>query len=162
MKGVYEGNRRVGGRNGHEEGQARLQLQPPRYLAKSPHYTLKVKNTHFIGKRGYVPWSSPVLRRPCSPASCLGIEVLPDRHLLSGCREQSPRRFKESKPVYISISCKLPEIRHPTFAREPVPFCILHGLSKLQHGTKGWFTLHKPKKVCWWSKGMHARNVVIS
>lgn len=32
--------------------------------------------------------------------------------------------LKESKPVYISISCNLPGIPHPTFSREPVPFCI--------------------------------------
>ncbi|CAI9107007.1 OLC1v1006271C1 [Oldenlandia corymbosa var. corymbosa] len=32
--------------------------------------------------------------------------------------------LKESKPVYISISCNLPGIPHPTFAREPIPFSI--------------------------------------
>ncbi|KAK6124314.1 hypothetical protein DH2020_041935 [Rehmannia glutinosa] len=32
--------------------------------------------------------------------------------------------LKESKPVYISISCNLPGIPHPTFAREPVPFFL--------------------------------------
>ncbi|KAG9453527.1 hypothetical protein H6P81_006431 [Aristolochia fimbriata] len=32
--------------------------------------------------------------------------------------------LKESKPVYISISCNLPAIPHPTFTREPVPFSI--------------------------------------
>ncbi|EOY28062.1 Thiamine pyrophosphate dependent pyruvate decarboxylase family protein isoform 4 [Theobroma cacao] len=32
--------------------------------------------------------------------------------------------LKESKPVYISISCNLPGIPHPTFAREPVPFLL--------------------------------------
>ena len=32
--------------------------------------------------------------------------------------------LKESKPVYISISCNLPGIPHPTFARDPVPFFI--------------------------------------
>ncbi|ERN05331.1 hypothetical protein AMTRI_Chr08g208880 [Amborella trichopoda] len=32
--------------------------------------------------------------------------------------------LKESKPVYINISCNLPAIPHPTFSREPVPFCI--------------------------------------
>lgn len=32
--------------------------------------------------------------------------------------------LKESKPVYISISCNLPGIPHPTFSREPVPFFI--------------------------------------
>ncbi|KAL4019576.1 hypothetical protein IC575_018328 [Cucumis melo] len=32
--------------------------------------------------------------------------------------------LKESKPVYISISCNLPGISHPTFARDPVPFFL--------------------------------------
>lgn len=32
--------------------------------------------------------------------------------------------LKESKPAYISISCNLPGIPHPTFAREPVPFFL--------------------------------------
>ncbi|KAI7999031.1 Pyruvate decarboxylase 1 [Camellia lanceoleosa] len=32
--------------------------------------------------------------------------------------------LKESKPVYISVSCNLPAIPHPTFSREPVPFSI--------------------------------------
>ena len=30
--------------------------------------------------------------------------------------------LKESKPVYISISCNLAGVPHPTFSREPVPF----------------------------------------
>ncbi|KAE9610876.1 hypothetical protein Lal_00031550 [Lupinus albus] len=32
--------------------------------------------------------------------------------------------LKESKPVYISISCNLPSIPHPTFVRDPVPFSL--------------------------------------
>lgn len=32
--------------------------------------------------------------------------------------------LKESKPVYISISCNLPAIPHPTFNRDPVPFSL--------------------------------------
>ncbi|XP_052174269.1 pyruvate decarboxylase 1 [Diospyros lotus] len=32
--------------------------------------------------------------------------------------------LKESKPVYISISCNLPGIPHPTFSREPVKFSL--------------------------------------
>uniref|UniRef100_A0A1S3Y5S6 pyruvate decarboxylase n=1 Tax=Nicotiana tabacum TaxID=4097 RepID=A0A1S3Y5S6_TOBAC len=32
--------------------------------------------------------------------------------------------LKESKPAYISISCNLPGLPHPTFAREPVPFFL--------------------------------------
>ncbi|XP_057982953.1 pyruvate decarboxylase 1 [Malania oleifera] len=37
--------------------------------------------------------------------------------------------LKESKPVYISISCNLPGIPHPTFSRDPVPFAISPRLS---------------------------------
>ncbi|KAF3451376.1 hypothetical protein FNV43_RR07471 [Rhamnella rubrinervis] len=37
--------------------------------------------------------------------------------------------LKESKPVYISISCNLPGIPHPTFAREPVPFFLAPKIS---------------------------------
>ncbi|PWA36302.1 actin [Artemisia annua] len=37
--------------------------------------------------------------------------------------------LKESKPVYISISCNLPAIPHPTFTHEPVPFCLSPKLS---------------------------------
>ena len=32
--------------------------------------------------------------------------------------------LKESKPVYISISCNLAAIPHPTFARDPIPFSL--------------------------------------
>ncbi|WOL04617.1 pyruvate decarboxylase 1-like [Canna indica] len=32
--------------------------------------------------------------------------------------------LKESKPVYISISCNLPAIPHPTFSLDPVPFFL--------------------------------------
>lgn len=32
--------------------------------------------------------------------------------------------IKESKPVYISVSCNLPGIPHPTFRDEPVPFFL--------------------------------------
>jgi pyruvate decarboxylase len=32
--------------------------------------------------------------------------------------------LKESKPVYISVSCNLSAIPHPTFSREPVPFSL--------------------------------------
>ncbi|XP_051123232.1 pyruvate decarboxylase 1-like [Andrographis paniculata] len=37
--------------------------------------------------------------------------------------------LKESKPVYISISCNLAAIPHPTFIREPIPFSITPRLS---------------------------------
>ncbi|KAJ8423902.1 hypothetical protein Cgig2_003665 [Carnegiea gigantea] len=37
--------------------------------------------------------------------------------------------LKESKPVYISVSCNLPGIPHPTFSREPVPFSLSPKLS---------------------------------
>lgn len=30
----------------------------------------------------------------------------------------------ESKPVYISISCNLPGLFHPTFVTEPVPYAL--------------------------------------
>ncbi|XP_050211712.1 pyruvate decarboxylase 1-like [Mercurialis annua] len=32
--------------------------------------------------------------------------------------------LRESKPAYISVSCNLPAIPHPTFGREPVPFSL--------------------------------------
>lgn len=32
--------------------------------------------------------------------------------------------LKESKPVYISISCNLAAIPHHTFSRDPVPFSL--------------------------------------
>ncbi|CAN6715537.1 unnamed protein product [Malus baccata var. baccata] len=37
--------------------------------------------------------------------------------------------LKESKPVYISISCNLAGIPHPTFSRDPVPFSLSPKLS---------------------------------
>ncbi|KAG8053398.1 hypothetical protein GUJ93_ZPchr0001g31843 [Zizania palustris] len=37
--------------------------------------------------------------------------------------------LKESKPVYISISCNLPSIPHPNFSRHPVPFFLSPRLS---------------------------------
>ncbi|KAJ6299883.1 hypothetical protein OIU76_020810 [Salix suchowensis] len=37
--------------------------------------------------------------------------------------------LKESKPVYISVSCNLSAIPHPTFSREPVPFSLTPKLS---------------------------------
>ncbi|TQD83230.1 hypothetical protein C1H46_031193 [Malus baccata] len=37
--------------------------------------------------------------------------------------------LKESKPVYINISCNLAGIPHPTFSREPVPFSLSPKLS---------------------------------
>ncbi|KAJ7959839.1 Pyruvate decarboxylase [Quillaja saponaria] len=37
--------------------------------------------------------------------------------------------LKESKPVYISISCNLQGIPHPTFSREPIPFSLSPRLS---------------------------------
>ncbi|KAJ0923564.1 putative pyruvate decarboxylase [Helianthus annuus] len=37
--------------------------------------------------------------------------------------------LKESKPVYVSISCNLPAIPHPTFSREPVPFSLAPKMS---------------------------------
>lgn len=37
--------------------------------------------------------------------------------------------LKESKPVYISISCNLPSLPHPFFSIDPVPFCLAPRLS---------------------------------
>ncbi|KAF8032041.1 hypothetical protein BT93_D1061 [Corymbia citriodora subsp. variegata] len=37
--------------------------------------------------------------------------------------------LRESKPVYISISCNLAAIPHPTFSRKPIPFSISPMLS---------------------------------
>lgn len=37
--------------------------------------------------------------------------------------------LKECKPVYISISCNLPAIPHPTFAKDPVPFFLVPKVS---------------------------------
>ncbi|XP_078166178.1 pyruvate decarboxylase 2-like [Carex rostrata] len=39
------------------------------------------------------------------------------------------KALKESKPVYISISCNLPSISHPTFNPEPVPFFLTPKMS---------------------------------
>ncbi|QHN81042.1 Pyruvate decarboxylase [Arachis hypogaea] len=40
--------------------------------------------------------------------------------------------LKESKPVYVSISCNLPGIPHPTFSRDPVPFFLAPKVSNQQ------------------------------
>ncbi|KAM0897250.1 hypothetical protein ACQ4PT_022695 [Festuca glaucescens] len=37
--------------------------------------------------------------------------------------------LRESKPVYLSISCNLPGIPHPTFTRDPVPFFLAPRMS---------------------------------
>ncbi|KAI9109113.1 hypothetical protein K1719_019736 [Acacia pycnantha] len=37
--------------------------------------------------------------------------------------------LRESKPVYISISCNLPGVSHPTFSRDPIPFALSPRLS---------------------------------
>ncbi|KAK4275140.1 hypothetical protein QN277_018274 [Acacia crassicarpa] len=37
--------------------------------------------------------------------------------------------LRESKPVYISISCNLPGVAHPTFSRDPIPFALSPRLS---------------------------------
>ncbi|XP_058737086.1 pyruvate decarboxylase 2-like [Vicia villosa] len=37
--------------------------------------------------------------------------------------------LKESKPVYINISCNLPGLPHPSFSHEPVPFSLSPKLS---------------------------------
>ncbi|KAD4584266.1 hypothetical protein R6Q59_036834 [Mikania micrantha] len=37
--------------------------------------------------------------------------------------------LRECKPVYISISCNLPGLPHPTFIADPIPFSIIHRTS---------------------------------
>uniref|UniRef100_A0A0E0EGH4 pyruvate decarboxylase n=1 Tax=Oryza meridionalis TaxID=40149 RepID=A0A0E0EGH4_9ORYZ len=37
--------------------------------------------------------------------------------------------IRESKPVYISVSCNLPAVPHPTFSRDPVPYFLSPRLS---------------------------------
>jgi pyruvate decarboxylase len=37
--------------------------------------------------------------------------------------------LRESKPVYLSISCNLPGLPHPTFTRDPVPFFLAPRMS---------------------------------
>uniref|UniRef100_A0A0D9X389 pyruvate decarboxylase n=1 Tax=Leersia perrieri TaxID=77586 RepID=A0A0D9X389_9ORYZ len=37
--------------------------------------------------------------------------------------------IRESKPVYISVSCNLPGVPHPTFSRDPVPYFLSPKLS---------------------------------
>ena len=32
--------------------------------------------------------------------------------------------LRESKPVYLSVSCNLPGLPHPTFTRDPVPYFL--------------------------------------
>jgi pyruvate decarboxylase len=32
--------------------------------------------------------------------------------------------LRESKPVYVSVSCNLAGLTHPTFSRDPVPMFI--------------------------------------
>jgi pyruvate decarboxylase len=39
--------------------------------------------------------------------------------------------LRESKPVYLSISCNLPGLPHPTFSRDPVPFYLAPRLPHL-------------------------------
>ncbi|RRT63834.1 hypothetical protein B296_00007362 [Ensete ventricosum] len=47
--------------------------------------------------------------------------------------------LKESKPVYISISCNLSAIPHPTFCLEPVPFFLSPRYEfQMQYGSIGW------------------------
>lgn len=40
--------------------------------------------------------------------------------------------LRESKPVYISVSCNLAGLPHPTFSREPVPYALAPRLSNPQ------------------------------
>ncbi|CAL2268444.1 unnamed protein product [Prunus armeniaca] len=55
--------------------------------------------------------------------------VLSERHLLSEDGSELidtaiSTALKESKPVYISISCNLAGIPHPTFSPEPIPISL--------------------------------------
>jgi pyruvate decarboxylase len=43
---------------------------------------------------------------------------------LDDAHEQIDTALRESKPVYLSISCNLPGLPHPTFSRDPVPFFL--------------------------------------
>ncbi|XLR06228.1 hypothetical protein S83_034166, partial [Arachis hypogaea] len=60
--------------------------------------------------------------------------------------------LKESKPVYISISCNLAAIPYPTFSREPVPFSLSPKLSN-QMGLEAAYYVSK-FFYCQVSKGM--------
>ncbi|KAF8719507.1 hypothetical protein HU200_024232 [Digitaria exilis] len=47
--------------------------------------------------------------------------------------------LRESKPVYISVSCNLAGLSHPTFSREPVPLFISPRYEfQMQYGSIGW------------------------
>ncbi|KAM0889765.1 hypothetical protein ACQ4PT_027504 [Festuca glaucescens] len=47
--------------------------------------------------------------------------------------------LRESKPVYLSISCNLPGLIHPTFSRDPVPFFLTPRYEfQMQYGSIGW------------------------
>ncbi|KAI5674965.1 hypothetical protein M9H77_05915 [Catharanthus roseus] len=47
--------------------------------------------------------------------------------------------LRESKPVYISVSCNLAGITHPTFSREPIPFSLTPRYEfQMQYGSIGW------------------------
>lgn len=56
------------------------------------------------------------------PVTCYQavVNVLEDAHELIDTAIYTA--VKESKPVYINISCNLPAIPHPTFSRQPIPF----------------------------------------
>ncbi|KAF8680725.1 hypothetical protein HU200_045566 [Digitaria exilis] len=47
--------------------------------------------------------------------------------------------LRESKPVYISVSCNLPGMPHPTFTAEPVPYFLAPRYEfQMQYGSIGW------------------------
>ncbi|KAM7510502.1 hypothetical protein LguiB_009377 [Lonicera macranthoides] len=58
---------------------------------------------------------------------CAVVNNLEDAHELIDTAISTS--LKESKPVYISVSCNLLDIPHPAFSREPVPFSFSPKLS---------------------------------
>ncbi|KAL3651367.1 Pyruvate decarboxylase 1 [Castilleja foliolosa] len=52
------------------------------------------------------------------------VKNLEDAHELIDTGISTSMALKGSKVVYISVSCDLPSITHPTFRRDPVPFVL--------------------------------------
>uniref|UniRef100_M8B8Q4 pyruvate decarboxylase n=1 Tax=Aegilops tauschii TaxID=37682 RepID=M8B8Q4_AEGTA len=52
--------------------------------------------------------------------------------------------LKESKPVYISVSCNLPSVPHPTFSRDPAPYFLAPSAVIAETGDS-WFNCQKLK-----------------
>ncbi|VAH25988.1 unnamed protein product [Triticum turgidum subsp. durum] len=64
-----------------------------------------------------------------TPAACYQAVV----NSLDDAHEQIDKAIstalKESKPVYISVSCNLPSVPHPTFSRDPAPYFLAPRMS---------------------------------